>query len=122
MDAALSASDETVFFLLSLGANPDKTINDDYTALMAAIESKCVTTIHLLAPVTQVNLGGALVCLARDKVDVTTRELRQLVERAVQYKEAAFALCCFLCRKLPKGKFKLQVSFSSGSFVSDKNI
>ena len=32
------------------------------------------------------------------------------------------ALCCFLCRRLSIGKFKLQVSFSLGSFVSDKNI
>ena len=32
------------------------------------------------------------------------------------------ALCCFLCRELSIGKFKLQVSFSSGLFVSDKNI
>ena len=32
------------------------------------------------------------------------------------------ALWPFLCRKLPIGKFKLQVLFSLGSFVSDKNI
>ena len=32
------------------------------------------------------------------------------------------ALCRFLCRRLSIGKFKLQVSFSLGSFVSDKNI
>ena len=32
------------------------------------------------------------------------------------------ALCSFLCRRLSIGKFKLQVSFSLGSFVSDKNI
>ena len=34
----------------------------------------------------------------------------------------ATALCRFLCRRLSIGKFKLQVSFSLGSFVSDKNI
>ena len=32
------------------------------------------------------------------------------------------ALWPFLCRKLPIGKFKLQVLFSLGSFVSDKNV
>merc|ERR1712218_282428 len=90
MDAALSASDETVSLLLSLGANPDKTFDGDKTALMAAIQSKCITTIKLLAPVTQVNLGEAIAWLARDKVDVTTGELRQLVERAARDKEAAF--------------------------------
>ena len=34
----------------------------------------------------------------------------------------SIALCRFLCRRLSIGKFKLQVSFSLGSFVSDKNI
>ena len=32
------------------------------------------------------------------------------------------ALCGFLCRGLPIGKFKVQVSLSSGSFASDRNI
>ena len=89
MTAALSASDETVSLLLSLGANPDKTADNGSTALMMAIQSKCITTINLLAPVTQVNLGGAIAWLARDKVDVTTVELRQLVERAAHDKKAA---------------------------------
>ena len=44
MDAALSASDETVSLLLSLGANPDKSDEDGKTALMMAIQSKCITT------------------------------------------------------------------------------
>ena len=89
MSAAHHASDETISFLLSLGANPDKTDDDGNTALMYAIQSKCTTTINLLAPVTQVSLGGAIAILAREKVDVTTVELRQLVERAAQDKEAA---------------------------------
>ena len=89
MSAALSASDETVSFLLSWGASPDKTNADGSTALMIAILSKCQTTINLLALVTQVNLGGALYCLARDKVELTSGELRQLVERAAQDREAA---------------------------------
>ena len=89
MSAALTASDETASSLLSWGASPDKTDAEGKTALMAAIQSKCVTTINLLAPVTQVNLGRALGYLARDKVDLTTEELRQLVERAAQDRKAA---------------------------------
>ena len=89
MCAALNASDETVSLLLSLGANPDKTTDNGDTALIFAIQTKCITTINPLAPVTQVNLGGAILWLARDKVDVTTVELRQLVERAAHDKEAA---------------------------------
>ena len=79
MNAARSASDETVSLLLSLGANPDKTDVNGISALMAAIQSKCSTTINLLAPVTQVNLGEALRCLAKEKVELATGELRQLV-------------------------------------------
>ena len=90
MSAARSASDEAVSLLLSLGANPDKTDEDGTgTALMMAIQSTCITTINLLTPVTQVNLGPAMVFLAREKVDLTSGELRQLVERAAQDKEAA---------------------------------
>ena len=82
MEAALSAQDETITLLLSMGASPDKTDHDHRTALIFAIVSKCLTTINLLAQVTQVNLGGALRWLARDKIEVMTGELRQLVERA----------------------------------------
>ena len=89
MAAALEAQDEMVTLLLSMGASPDKTMSGGHTALILAIQSKCLTTINLLAPVTQVNLGIAVAWLARDKVDVTTGELRQLVERAAQDKEAA---------------------------------
>ena len=42
--------------------------------------------------------------------------------RLIRLLSAASALCRFLCRRLSIGKFKLQVSFSLGSFVSDKNI
>ena len=89
MAAALEASDETISLLLSLGANPDKTDDGGKTALIAAIQSKCSTTINMLTPVTRVNLGGALRCLARDKVEVTTGQISQVVERAAQDEEAA---------------------------------
>ena len=77
MEAALNASDETITFLLSWGANPDKTDANGNTALMSAIQSKCSTTINLLAPVTKENLGGALFRLAMDKVELT-EEVKQL--------------------------------------------
>ena len=89
MQAALNASDETVCFLLSWGASPDKTNANGDSALIFAIVSKCVTTIDLLAPLTQVNLGGALRQLAYHKIELTTGEIRQLVERAAQDRGAA---------------------------------
>ena len=89
MIAALQASDETVSSLLSWGAGPDKTDANGRTALICAIGSKCVTSINLLASVTKANLGGALYQLARDKIELTTGELRKLVERAAQGREAA---------------------------------
>ena len=88
MDAALNASDETITSLLSWGANPDKTDADGDPALIFAIQSKCSTTINLLAPVTKENLGGALYWLAWFKVPMT-EEVKQLVERAAQDREAA---------------------------------
>ena len=87
MSAALSASDETITSLLSWGANPDKTNANGNPALIFAIQSKCSTTINLLAPKTKANLGRALRILARMKVDLMTGELRQLVERASQDRE-----------------------------------
>ena len=89
MDAALNAADETVSSLLSWGASPDKTDAAGDTALVYAITSKCSTTINLLAPFTQVNLGGAVRQLVGLKVEPMTREIRQLVERAAQDREAA---------------------------------
>ena len=62
---------------------------DGDPALIFAIQSKCLTTINLLAPKTQKKLGGAMRCLAREKIELMTGELRQLVERAAQDREAA---------------------------------
>ena len=90
MEAALKASDETVSSLLSWGADPDKTDANGNTALIAAIQSKCSTTINLLAPKTKANLGGALSLLAMFKVDLMTGEPKKLVERAAQETELGF--------------------------------
>ena len=89
MAAAMAAADETVSSLLSIGASPDKILSDGAHALRFAIQSTSSTTINLLAPVTQVNLGVALHHLARSKVKLVTGELRTLVERAAQDREAA---------------------------------
>ena len=89
MVSALAAHDETVLSLLSWGASPNRTDADDNTALIFAIQSKCSTTIKLLAPVTQFDLGRALRRLAKYKVELETGELKQLVERAAQDSEAA---------------------------------
>ena len=84
MDAAIYAQDETVSLLLSKGASPDKTANNGNTALIFAIQSKCETTVNLLAPVTKVDLRNVLYVLAGYKIEVMTGELRQLVERATE--------------------------------------
>ena len=78
MAAALLASDDTVSSLLSWGSLPDRTDVNGRTALIFAIESKCLTTITLLAPVTQAKLGRALEQLARKKVELTIEQLRSL--------------------------------------------
>ena len=57
--------------------------------MIFAIQSKCIRTISLLAPLTQVNLGAALVWLAKYKVELATRELRQLVKRASEDQNVA---------------------------------
>ena len=88
MSAAFSASDETVSSLLSWGANPDETDANGDPALIFAIRSKCSTTINLLAPLTQANLGGALRMLVKENIKLTTEELRQLLERMAKDKEA----------------------------------
>ena len=49
MLVAYEASDKTVSSLLSWGASPDKTDAEGKTALMSAIQYKCVTTINLAA-------------------------------------------------------------------------
>ena len=97
--AARYAADETISTLLDLGADPDGKalrffangtailrIDLDWdTPLMAAIESNCVTTINLLAPVTHMNLGGALASLAKNQIKLNTIELVALVERAAEH-------------------------------------
>ena len=89
MSAALEGCDDTVTSLLDIGASPDRTDDDGDNALIYAIRSKCPSTISLLAPVTTVKLGRALACMADYKVELKTGELRQLVERVVQDREAA---------------------------------
>ena len=89
MHAALNASDETVSLLLFLGANADKTDDGGISALMAAIQSKCISTINLLAPTTNVNLEGALNRLIKDKIQLKSQELQLLLQRAAQDKVVA---------------------------------
>ena len=64
MVAAVYASDETVAFLLSKGADPDLLNVNGQTALVAAIHSKCSSTIALLAPVTRKGMEAILANLA----------------------------------------------------------
>ena len=89
MCAAYAASDETITLLLSMGASPNKTDCDGDTALILAIESNCVTTVNLLAPVTQAVLGRAIEWLAKNKIELKTKELTLLLEMAAQDREAA---------------------------------
>ena len=79
MAAALLASDDTVSSLISWGSLPDRTDANGRTALIFAIESKCLTTISLLAPVTEAKLGRALEQLVRKKVELTIEQLRSLL-------------------------------------------
>ena len=81
MTAARAAADETVSTLLSLGASPDNTDHGGTTALSLAIESKCISTINLLAPVTNARLGRSLVKLACEKVKISP-EVEKMLERA----------------------------------------
>ena len=64
MTAAHGGADETVAFLLSKGADPDLMCNNGNTALVVAIQFQRLSTIELLAPVTQKGLRGALENLA----------------------------------------------------------
>ena len=81
MQAALRAADQTVAFLLSKGADPDLMNKDGHTALVAAIRSKCSSTIDLLAPVTQKGLGLAQVNLAKWQTELTPA-INELLVRA----------------------------------------
>ena len=87
--AGNAGSNETISLLLTLGASPDRMDYRGTTALLYAIMSKCVHTINLLAPVTNVKLEEALGLLAKFKVEPITGELKQLVEKASQDKEVA---------------------------------
>ena len=92
MTAARAAADETVSALLSLGASPDKTDANGTTALSMAIESKCLSTINLLAPVTNARLGRSLVKLACAKVKISL-EVEEMMERVAQdYQSALLGL------------------------------
>ena len=71
MSAALGAADETVAFLLSKGASPDLMNKHGQTALVAAIQTLCLSTIDLLAPVTQKGLAEALINLATWQTELT---------------------------------------------------
>ena len=71
MTAAHGGSDETVAFLLSKGADPDLMCNNGDTALVAAIQFQRLSTIDLLALVTQKGLRAALENLAVFKTDLT---------------------------------------------------
>ena len=86
MDAASTASDETVAFLLSKGADPDVLCYDGcsrtgYTALEVAIYSQCPSTIALLAPVTRKSLGTASASLALWQAELTPA-VEDLIQRA----------------------------------------
>ena len=58
-------------FLLSKGADPDLMCNNGNTALVAAIQFQRLSTIDLLALVTQKGLRAALENLAVFKTDLT---------------------------------------------------
>ena len=73
MEAALLGSDEAVSSLLSWGASPDKTAINGHTALIFAIQSKCSTMINLLAPVTKMDLGGALPGIAISQIEISAK-------------------------------------------------
>ena len=81
MCAAAGAADETVVFLLSKGANPDLMNNRGHTALLAAIQTSCSSTIDLLAPVTQTGLEKALGYLANYNTGLTPA-IKELLVRA----------------------------------------
>ena len=91
MIAAFGGADETVAFLLSKGADPDLMCNNGDTALVAAIQSQRLSTIDLLAPVTQKGLGRALQWLAISQTE-RTPAVEGLLERASSDDDALRAL------------------------------
>lgn len=91
MAAAFGGADETVAFLLSKGADPDLMCNNGDTALVAAIQSQRLSTIDLLAPVTQKGLGRALQWLAISQTE-RTPAVEGLLKRARSDDDALRAL------------------------------
>ena len=87
MSAAVFASDETVAFLLSRGASPDLMENSNATALVAAIQSGCSSTIDLSAPTTKKGLDKALQWLAAYHTELTPA-VEELLRRAASDKDA----------------------------------
>ena len=88
----MGSSDETVRALLLWGADPNAA-PDKITAFMCAVKSRCVSTISILAPVTEVFLPMAIAALAgygQGQVELTP-EIRQLLERAAQDESVATA-------------------------------
>ena len=83
-------------FLLSKGADPDLMDNDGDTALVAAIQFQRLSTIDLLAPVTQKGLGRALQCLAISQTELTPA-IKKLLERASSDKEMRKRKRKFFC-------------------------
>ena len=81
MFAAAHAADETIAFLLSIGASPDLVDNANNTALLEAIHSSCSSTIALLAPVTRKGLEQAIEVLAQEQTARLTPAGEDLVKR-----------------------------------------
>ena len=81
MNAALKGADEAVAFLLSKGASPDLVNKCNWTALAFAIQTKCSSTIDLLAPVTKKGLDRALQHLATYHTELTPA-VEDLLRRA----------------------------------------
>ena len=111
MTAAHGGSDETVAFLLSKGADPDLMCNNGDTALVAAIQSQRLSTIDLLAPVTQKGLGRALQWLAISQSELTP-SVKGLLERATLDDDARGALVnlaiCIKTESTPAAKELLE--------------
>merc|ERR1719264_7357 len=91
MYAAKGGADETVAFLLSKGANPDLMCNNGDTALVTAIQFQRLSTIDLLAPVTQKGLGRALQWLFTSQTE-RTPAVEGLLKRARSDDDALRAL------------------------------
>ena len=88
MHAADEAADETVAFLLSKGADPEIMDDREWTALTYAIDSKCPTTIDLLAPATRKCLKKSIQFLATRRAEQTPA-VTELLRRAALDKDTA---------------------------------